>query len=93
MLDYFYTAPRLKENGLIAIDDTNIPTVNLLVDFLRKDQNWKNVKEFPRRTIIFRKVGSNLNVEWTQQAFNFEYRKREQSLAGRVVAKLYSIQR
>jgi hypothetical protein len=70
MIDYFYTAPKIRERGLLLVDDINIPSVDMLVKFLAADTNWKLKKRFAHRTSVFEKVGNELNVEWTAQRYN-----------------------
>jgi predicted O-methyltransferase YrrM len=70
MIDYFYTAPKIKEGGLLLVDDVDLPSVDMLVRFLAVDTNWKLKKRFAHRTFVFEKIGNELNVEWNQQRYN-----------------------
>lgn len=73
IIDYFYTAPRLKEGGVMLVDDIRIPSVKVLVDYLLNDYNWKLTETFTGRALAFHKVGSRINVEWTFQKYNSDY--------------------
>jgi len=67
IIDWFYTAERLKEGGLMVLDDTDMPPVKVLTDFLQADTRWETVQTF-NRTITFRKIDENIHdVAWHMQ--------------------------
>jgi hypothetical protein len=57
MVDWFYTADRLKVGGLMILDDTQLRPVNVLEDFLASDaERWRLEAKPGRRTTVFRKL-------------------------------------
>ena len=54
-IDWYYISPRLRIDGLLMIDDTQLWTGQVLRDFLKEEPEWEQFKEFPR-TSIFRKI-------------------------------------
>ena len=73
VIDYFYTSTRLRKGGILVVDDITIPSVVPLVRFLLEDDNWQLSETFPKRTLAFVKIGTRLNVEWTEQRYNQKY--------------------
>jgi predicted O-methyltransferase YrrM len=68
MVDWFFTADRLKRDGLMLLDDAQIRSVAFLVGFLRADPGWRFVRSFGRKTLAFQKVRDKvLDVAWTMQ--------------------------
>lgn len=67
IVDWFYTADRLKKDGLMVLDDTDMPPVKVLVDFLKLDTRWEVTQTFDR-TIAFRKTSDTVHdVAWHMQ--------------------------
>jgi predicted O-methyltransferase YrrM len=56
VIDWYYTASKLKLGGVLVIDDTQLWSCALLVDFLKHDPAWTSVGRIGRRTFAFRKV-------------------------------------
>jgi hypothetical protein len=57
IIDWFYTADRLKVGGLMMLDDTRLRPVRVLVDFLKADvDRWRFEGKPGGRTSIFRKL-------------------------------------
>lgn len=70
MLDWFYTADKLKENGLMIIDDAEMKSVSVLVDFMNADTRWQQVVDFSGKTIIFKKKAAFVHdVAWHMQKY------------------------
>ncbi len=70
-IDWFYAARRLRKDGLLIVDDTQIVTGWILREFLLSErERWSVEKEF-RRTILFRKRVENVTdgFRWRQQPF------------------------
>lgn len=40
-IDWFYTSKHLKPNGIMIIDDADIKSCNILLQFLESDTDWK----------------------------------------------------
>lgn len=66
-VDFCYIAPRLKPGGLMVIDDVDLWTGAMLVDFL-KGEGAFSLQEIQRgRTAVFRCTGPFSLREWTNQ--------------------------
>ncbi|MCD6116254.1 class I SAM-dependent methyltransferase [bacterium] len=67
-IDWFYTAPMLKINGVVIIDDVQLWTGLELKRFLAEEESWKFVRNFARST-AYEKVGQEYAREWTFQPY------------------------
>ncbi len=67
-IDWFYIAQRLKQGGLLIIDDTQIWTGAVLVDFLKREQGWRFVKRFSG-SAAFEMTAPFTYTEWTNQPY------------------------
>jgi len=68
MIDWFFTADRLKRGGWMLLDDAQMRSVAILVDFMSADPAWELVHNFSGKTLGFRKVRDNvLDVAWHMQ--------------------------
>lgn len=54
MIDFYYLARRIKVGGIMAIDDTNIWTGDVIAKHLMMDNGWEFVTEHDDKTSIFR---------------------------------------
>lgn len=70
-IDFFYAALRLRQGGLLAVDDTQIWTGRVLHLFLKAQPGWELVREFRLRSSVFRRTSepSAELEEWNQQPF------------------------
>jgi Methyltransferase domain len=70
VIDWFYAARRLKSGGLLILDDIDLASVSILVDFLREDsKRWELVQAFGR-SVCFRKGTDSVDdVAWHMQPF------------------------
>jgi precorrin-6B methylase 2 len=57
-LEFAYLFPHLREGGWLVLDDVQIPSVNELVQFLRRESSIV-LEEVVVRTAIFRKIGEH----------------------------------
>jgi hypothetical protein len=68
-IDWYYTADRIKKEGYVVVDDTQIITCRILSDFLSKEKGrWELAHEFGN-TLVFRKVTENpvlREIYWLQ---------------------------
>lgn len=70
MIDWFYTAEKLKVGGICLLDDLELASVAILRDFLSEDPRWKSCQSFGKRTIAFRKVSAPIHdVAWHMQPY------------------------
>jgi predicted O-methyltransferase YrrM len=70
IVDWFYTADKLKLGGLMLIDDTHMRSVSMLVDFMKADNGWETIKEFDGKTSVFKKQRALAHdVAWHMQPY------------------------
>lgn len=70
ILDWFYTADKLKVGGICLLDDLELASVALLIDFLSEDPHWERFRSFRRRSMAFRKLdGPVHDVAWHMQPY------------------------
>lgn len=71
IVDWFFCADKLKQGGLLMIDDNEMASVSVLTNFLKEDnQRWDLIKSIHNRTLVFQKTTpSALNVAWHMQPY------------------------
>jgi SAM-dependent methyltransferase len=77
LIDWYYTATRLRVGGLLMVDDTHIRSGQILRDFLRAESpRWRVVSELPR-TALFEKVGEEVitDEDWWGQPYGATARR------------------
>jgi hypothetical protein len=67
-IDWFYSAPMLRNGGLVIIDNVELWTVLELKKFLLNEEAWKLVKSFPG-SAVFEKTGKGHAREWISQPY------------------------
>jgi hypothetical protein len=68
MVDWFYTAEKLRLGGIMLIDDVAMKSVSILADFMRVDPGWELLRDFSGKTLAFRKTRrSTHDVAWHMQ--------------------------
>jgi hypothetical protein len=55
IVDWFYTADRLKQGGVMMVDDTHMISGSILVDFMKVDPRWTLLANFNGKTVAFKK--------------------------------------
>jgi hypothetical protein len=77
ILDWFFTADRLKQGGILILDDTKLWAVQGLVKFLSADsRNWRRVAQ-SENAIAFQKLVERAhNVAWYMQPYADSLRLR-----------------
>ena len=91
IIDWFYTADRLKVGGLMILDDTQLRPVRVLADFLMADvDRWRLEGKPGGRTSIFRKLTGPVHdatwkmhpwtVGWRPDSFTTSLRTRVRRL-------------
>lgn len=68
-IDFVYLAPHLKIGGKLLIDDIDLWTGKILVDFLRAENGWRLETTLRHRTAIFTKTGDFQLHEWCDQNY------------------------
>ena len=79
IVDWFYTADRLRKGGIMVVDDIHLRSVAMLVDFMDADRRrWHRQKSPSENTAIFYKsVDSVHETAWHVQPFNIpSFRER-----------------
>ena len=70
IIDWFFGAILLKENGLMVVDDTDIISCHILCKFMLDDSHWEPV-EVKENYGIFRKLGGHdYPSDWQGQTFS-----------------------
>lgn len=86
-IDFHYSASRLKIGGILGLDDTNIPSVKILYDFLCQESDWEKLEKIGK-TAFFRKIAlPDITDDWQGQNLNkrslyFQKAKLSKSIKG-----------
>jgi predicted O-methyltransferase YrrM len=68
VVDWFFTADKLKKGGIMILDDSHMRAVRVLAEFMVVDPGWKLVQDFSGKTIAFQKVREFIHdVAWHMQ--------------------------
>ena len=71
IVDWFYTAPHIKEGGWLLVDDAFLGSVNVLVSFLRSHPSWSLEDVFGGRTACFVKLAQMEEMyDWIDSPFD-----------------------
>lgn len=71
-IDWYYTADKLRVGGVVAVDDTQIPTGKILRDFLVQEVDRWNMMAEIGKTALFERTSEEAvakGVFWTQQPY------------------------
>lgn len=70
-LDWYFTSPSLRVGGLMMVDDWKIPSVRVLIDFLRAEgPTWREVDEVGN-ALVFQKIADeDRSADWKGQYIN-----------------------
>ncbi|HEX4115438.1 MAG TPA: class I SAM-dependent methyltransferase [Solirubrobacteraceae bacterium] len=66
VLDWFEIQSRLREGGMLLVDDSYMPAVNTLVNYLRQSPDWEYIGAPGGRTTVFRKLRDGLPAFFQQ---------------------------
>jgi hypothetical protein len=69
-LDWYLTATHLRVGGLVVLDDAYLPSVHVVVRFLRASSSWRQEPPIGYRTVAFRKLSPELSYDWVGSAFD-----------------------
>lgn len=70
IIDWFYLADKLKNKGILVLDDLELVPVAILADFLSEDRRWASLISFRGHTKAFRKIASSVHdVAWHMQPY------------------------
>jgi predicted O-methyltransferase YrrM len=85
-LDWYLTARHIRRGGLVVLDDAFLPSVHVVVRFLRANPSWCMEAPLGYRTVAFRKVADELSYDWVGSRFDRMPRFDYLPLAQRVTA-------
>jgi predicted O-methyltransferase YrrM len=69
-IDWYYGANRLREGGVVIIDDTQLRQVSMgLIDYLDADPRWERVKKAPNWCAYRRRSSHAFCEDWRAQPF------------------------
>jgi Methyltransferase domain len=73
IIDWHYTARRLRIDGILALDDYKMPSVKILFDFLCAEEEWE-ILTIMQNTAFFKKLREVKDlVDWSGQKINSKY--------------------
>jgi hypothetical protein len=73
IIDWHYTASRLRLGGVVAVDDYKMPSVKVLFDFLCGEDEWELIKII-QNTAFFKKLAEPKDiVDWSGQKINAKF--------------------
>jgi hypothetical protein len=70
IIDWFFCAMLLKNNGIIIIDDTDIISCHVLLKFLSNDPHWEIIKVYENFGIFRKKGNHDYYFDWVGQPFS-----------------------
>jgi hypothetical protein len=71
IVDWFYTADKLKKGGIMIIDDALMKVIKILVEFMKVDPRWSLIRTFGSKTYAFKKIEDHIHdVAWHMQPYN-----------------------
>jgi hypothetical protein len=68
-IDWFYLADRLRQDGIVLVDDTWIWTCHVLARFLEADTGWQRCALLPTAAAFIKKRDDVHHAEWVEQPF------------------------
>jgi hypothetical protein len=68
-LDWFYIADRLRQGGILLVDDTWIWTCEVLVRFLDAEAGWRRFGALPNAGVFLKECEATHRAEWVNQTF------------------------
>jgi predicted O-methyltransferase YrrM len=69
IVDFYFLSRRLRVGGIIAIDDTNIWTGEIISKILMTDSDWEFLSEQDGKTAYFKRLVPHRDKEFSQQSF------------------------
>ncbi len=78
IIDWYYTAWKLKAGGIVAVDDYTMPSVGVLFDFLRMEDEWEQLRIL-ENTAFFRKLRDpyiDFEDDWQHQKINLAFKEK-----------------
>lgn len=69
IIDWYYGAGRLRQGGILVIDDIHLPAVQLVLEFLDADERWNRLEKTPKWIAYQRASSGSLQEEHNKQLF------------------------
>lgn len=70
IIDWFYTADKLKQGGILVLDDLQMSSVAILRDFILEDPGWRLERSLGKRALAVRKTSESAHdVAWHMQPY------------------------
>jgi len=70
IVDWFFTADRLRQDGVMLIDDVHLRPVTILAEFMKIDPAWQLIRDFSGKTLAFKKIRTGIrDVAWHMQPY------------------------
>jgi hypothetical protein len=71
-IDWFYIADRLREGGVVLLDDTWIWTCQVLARCLEAMPGWRRLAELPTSAAFLKEYDGAQHADWVHQPFVYE---------------------
>jgi hypothetical protein len=68
-IDWFYIADRLRQGGVVLLDDTWIWTCHVLASFLDATPGWRRCAELPTSAAFLKECEGAQHSDWVHQPF------------------------
>jgi hypothetical protein len=72
-IDWFYLTDRLRQGGVVLVDDTWIWTCQVLARFLEADPGWKRCALLPTSAAFVKMRDDVHHAEWVEQPFVYRH--------------------
>lgn len=83
IIDWHYTAYKLKLGGIVSVDDFKMPSVKILYDFLCAEEEWELIRVL-QNTAFFRKLKEPRDInDWSGQKINSTFQTGKKNSQGR----------
>jgi hypothetical protein len=69
IIDWYYGAGRLRQGGIVVVDDLQLPAVRILIDFLDGDHRWESIRRTSKWSAFVRQSQGVLTEDWFMQPF------------------------
>jgi hypothetical protein len=71
-IDWFYIADRLRQGGVVLLDDTWIWTCRVLANFLDGTPGWRRCADLPTSAAFLKESDGAQHAEWVHQPFVYK---------------------
>lgn len=77
-VDFHYTGEKVRVGGILGVDDVDMPSVKVLYDFLKGEEDWELMERI-KDTAFFKRIKTpNHVMDWQGQGMNQGYKKRKE---------------